>query len=218
MNAGIIFDVDGTLLDSMPVWMDAGSRYLGKQGISPEPDLAGKLLPLTMTETAVYLKNTYRLPSSPEEIMRQINSMIMDSYENSIRLKDGVRDLLSGLAEYHVPFAAATMTDRGAVEAAFRRLGILDLFKGIFTATETGCGKDRPDIYLAAAAATGTAVCDTWVFEDALFAAETAKRAGFKLAAVFDESSRAEWPALSAIADYRVTAASDYRSFLCLLR
>ena len=211
----VIFDADGTLLDSMPVWMTAGIRYLKTLGLIPEPDLPQKLLPLSMFETASYLKNTYHLLYCEDMIVRQINELIMDSYENTVPLKDGVLDLLEGLTQLSIPLTVATATDRPAIEAAFRRLGIFDLFSGIFTATEVSYGKDHPDIYLAAAA--GGCAHNIWVFEDSLYAALTAKNIGFNLAAVFDESGNHNWTALSSVADFCIENASDFRKFLCLL-
>ena len=114
----VIFDADGTLLDSMPVWMTAGIRYLKTLGLIPEPDLPQKLLPLTMFETASYLKNTYHLLYCEDMIVRQINELIMDSYENTVPLKDGVLDLLEGLTQLSIPLTVATATDRPAIEAA----------------------------------------------------------------------------------------------------
>ena len=217
MCDGVIFDVDGTLLDSMPVWNKAGVQYLAQLGIRAEAGLSEKLFALTLEESARYIQSAYHVRHEIRTITAGINDLIMQAYAQAIPFKAGAAELLASLAEHDVPFAAATASDRCIVEAAFRRLGVLGLFRGIITAGETGCGKDRPDMYIAAAGMLGTAPGCTWVFEDALHAARTARSAGFKVAAVFDETSRASWPVLSALADYRVRTAGDFKDFICML-
>lgn len=217
VSAGVIFDIDGTLLDSMPVWMNAGAEYLKRRGFVPEPGLGEKLFPMTMTEGARYLKDEYGLPFSAGEIAGQITRQIMGAYERDVRLKPGAKELLEGLAAGGVPFAAATSTDRLPVEKALGRLGVLGLFAAVLTSAETGVGKDKPDIYFAAASVLGVPPSAVWVFEDALYAARTARRAGFKLAAVYDESGGKDWRELSSMADYLVADARGFRDFLWLL-
>ena len=109
--------------------------------------------------------------------------------------------------------AAATSSSRTEVEAALSRCGLKPFFKQIFTCTETGAGKDRPDIYYAALSCLGTEKIRTWVFEDALYAAATAKTAGFPVAGVYDEASERDQEELKRISDYYLTDFNDFPAF-----
>ena len=86
---GAIFDLDGTLLDSMPVWRDLGDAFLQRQGIAPAPDLAAALAPLSLRQAAVYLRQQYGLTQPPEQLVEQISAMLADCYRFSIPLKPG---------------------------------------------------------------------------------------------------------------------------------
>ncbi len=189
---GAIFDADGTLLDSMPIWMCIGSRWLESKGIRPEPDLGGKLFALTMKEAGVYLKENYGIPMEVPEIVAEINDMIEEIYLNETPLKPGVLEMLDWLKSQGIGMAVATATDLELIEGALRRLGVLPYFQEIFTCSQIGAGKDKPDIYLKAAERLGTAPEDTWVFEDALHGLLTARRAGFRTVGVYDAASE-EW-------------------------
>lgn len=186
---GAIFDIDGTLLDSMPLWEKAGALYLESLGVRAEPGLGEKLYPMTMEDGARYLKDSYHLTYNIEEIIQGIDHTIQDYYLYKIPLKPGVGPFLEQLFQMQIPITAATSSDRCVVEAAFIRLEIMDYFQAIYTCSEVGVGKDRPDIYLAAQKAMGTPRGATWVFEDALHGACTAAKAGFPVIGVYDPSS-----------------------------
>ena len=204
MIRGAIFDVDGTLLDSMPIWSCAGERYLRKRGICPEESLGEILFPLSLQEGAVWLRDHY-LPGTPEQEIREgILGIIGTFYREEVQAKPGMRELLSAFRERGIPMAAATTGDRKLVEAAFARLDLGEFFAGVLTADELGTSKREPDIYYAAARILGTRPEETLVVEDVLYALLTAKRAGFLTAAAEDEASRAEWEEMTAIADYRI--------------
>lgn len=189
MIKGAIFDIDGTLLDSMPVWVEAGERYLKSRGIVPERALGKKMFSMTMEEGARYLKETYQIPEGTTVIADGINRQIEKFYLYEAELKRGAEDFLAYLKEKPVRLTAATSSDRYLVEAAFLRLGVEKYFDKIFTCTETGAGKDEPKIYLEAAFCMGTKPEETLVFEDALHAIETSAASGFKTVGVYDASS-----------------------------
>lgn len=188
MIRGAIFDVDGTILDSMPIWDDVASRYLRKRGKEPQQGLGKLLAPMTVEEGCSYVKQYYDLPEEINEIKQGVVAIIKQFYYEEAPLKAGMLELLEELSKRNIPMAVATTGERDLVEHAFKRLGILRYFKGIFTGSEVGKGKSDPLIYEKAAELLGMPKEGIYVFEDALYAIKTAKKAGFPVAGIYDAS------------------------------
>jgi HAD superfamily hydrolase (TIGR01509 family) len=189
MIAGAIFDLDGTILDSMPAWEHAPERYLIGLGIEAEPGLGKTMFPMSMKEGAEYLKDRYGLEADIGTIIDGVNRAVIYFYHEQIPLKEGASDFLAALKQAGVKITAATVSDRYLVESALKRLNVIDCFDRIFTCSEVGAGKSNPDIFLTAAGYMGTVPRETWVFEDSLYAIRTAKAAGFRTVGVYDASN-----------------------------
>ena len=196
-----IFDVDGTLLDSMHYWRHMFEYYLDGFGKKPKLDLENKLKTLSMRESAQVFREDYGIEGSTEEIMAGINKVLEDQYFYNIEEKPYVREFVELLARNGVKICAATATDRYLVEAALKRRGLLSYFSRIFTCTEVGAGKEHPDIFLQAMDFLGEAQEDTVVFEDAYYAIKTAKKAGFYVVAMADETAREDEADILRVAD-----------------
>ena len=186
MLKGAIFDLDGTLLDSMFIWDTIGEDYLRTLGKEPHEDLKETFMTLTLEEAAEYYREHYKVTLSVTEIVDSINAMVEGIYRTKVTLKPGVMAYLRLLKERGVKMCVATVTDRYLVEDTLERLGILHYFSEIFTCAEVGYGKDKPIIYQKALEHLGTAKEETFVFEDSLFALETAKIDGFPTVGVYD--------------------------------
>ncbi len=186
---GAIFDMDGTLLDSMSIWETIGADYLRFCGIEPRPDLRERIRNMSLPQAARYYQSAYGLRKSEEEILAGVNGMLARFYREQAALKPGTAGLLESLARRGVRLCIATATDRPLVETALERVGIRSRFECIFTCSESG-GKDAPHIYEAALRRLGTPREQTWVFEDALYAVRTALAAGFPVVGVFDRHER----------------------------
>ena len=199
---GAIFDLDGTLLDSMGVWDTVGDRFLIQRGIAPPPQLRRTLKPMRLTEAIAYLKERYQLKEPISQLMQEATALIEPDYRHNILLKPTALPFLETLAAYKIPLCIATATDRPLAEAAIRRLKIDHYFSDLITCTEVGIGKDRPDIYFHALSLLGTAQDETIVFEDARHAVETAAAAGFHVAAVYDPSAKTDAAAIQKAADW----------------
>jgi HAD superfamily hydrolase (TIGR01509 family) len=170
----------------MPIWDKAGEMFLHTLGIEAETGLAKIMFCMSMTEGAVFLKERYRLNLDVDAIIAGINHTIEDFYAYQVQLKEGVERFLKEMKQAGIKMVVATSCDRQVFERALVRLNVMNCFDRIFTNTEIGVGKEKPDIYLTAAEHMGTLPKDTWVFEDALYAIQTAKYAGFRTVGVFD--------------------------------
>jgi len=209
MIKGAIFDLDGTLIDSMFIWDTIGEDYLKSFGIEPKENLAEAFKTFTLEQAAEYYRRNYGIEFSVREIVDGINNMVAEIYRTKVTLKPGVRDFLKRLQNLGVKMCVATVTDRHIAEDVLKRLNVRDCFSEIFTCAQAGYNKQTPEIYRQALKHLGTPKTETVVFEDAVHALKTAKEDGFKVAAVYDfhESKQEEMKKLS---DYYIT---DFDSF-----
>lgn len=189
MIKAAIFDLDGTILDSMQIWNELDINFLSSQGLSPKPGLQEAVMALTLRQSASYFREEYGVRLTENEILERLHDDIRVAYEERIQLKSGAKAALELLSSAGIPMAVATATELHLAEAALSRLGVAHHFTGIFTCEMVGKGKREPDVFLAALNHLGARAEQTLVFEDAVFAAQTAHEAGFKVALVHDEAS-----------------------------
>ncbi len=190
MITGAIFDMDGVLIDSMPVWENIDGIYLRAQGKEPEPGLTEILFTKTMHEAAEYMRQAYQIPKTAEKIMDEIIDLVRHCYEEEIPMKAGALPFIRKLNEAGVHITVATASAKELAEAVLLRLGILRYVEGIFTCKDAGEGKEKsPAVYLNALESMGTRRAETWIFEDVLHGIRTAKKAGFRTVGVYDASS-----------------------------
>lgn len=212
MIKGAIFDVDGTLLDSMPIWDNIGADYLRSIGYEPREDLAKTFKTFSLQQAARYYQDHYGVTRSVKEIVQDINDMIEHFYQEQAQLKRGVAEFLYDLDQKGVAMCIATATDRPLVESALKRCGILHYFSAIFTCSEVGSSKNEPYIFRVANQNLGTSTGQTVVFEDAFHAAQTAVRDGFPVVAVYD-AAECEQEKLTSLADCYLKDFADTEVF-----
>lgn len=198
---GIIFDMDGTLLDSMGIWKTLGSDYLRGRGVQPEPGLDERLKTMSLRQAAVYFQENYGVAESVGEILDGVNRMIQHFYLEEVEAKPGAFEFLQRLAAEGVRMCVATATENWLAQAALKRNGLLSFFSQIFTCSDVGVGKDSPKIFKTARKALGTKKAETWVFEDALYAMKSARKAGLHIAAIADDSQKKDREAIRETAD-----------------
>ncbi|MBE7069782.1 MAG: HAD family phosphatase [Ruminococcaceae bacterium] len=186
MIKGIIFDIDGVLLDSLGIWDDLGARYLMSIGVKPEEGLNQILFSMSMEQGAAYLNEHYNLQKTDAEVHAGLSQMLEDFYFDEVLPKSGAKELLEFVEAKGIKLTAATSSPRIHVEKALERNGMLKFFEKIFTNSEVGASKHSPEIYNMAAAFMGTKPSETLVFEDSLYALKTAKNAGFNTVGVCD--------------------------------
>ena len=206
-----IFDMDGTLLDSMPGWQTVGQRYLAEKGLTAYSDLREKVKTLSPVETAAFFQREYNIMDTPEEIMAGVNRQVERNYTEMAQVKPGVVEVLNWLKEQGVRMCIATATDRYLVEIGLKRLQLLPYFEKIFTCTEIGKGKSEPHIFQTAMESLGGEFDNTIIFEDALHAVKTAKDAGFTVAAVYDASAAEDAEEIRGLADWYVDGLEQWR-------
>lgn len=197
-----IFDLDGTLIDSMGIWQNLGCEYLRSKGITENiEDTIEEIAPLTMSESAALFAERFPLHSDAEHVAKEMNDIIAKHYKHDIPLKKGMKEHLERLKESGVRMCVASATAEFLVKACLERLGILSCFEFILSCETMNTSKRGPDIYLEAARRFKAQPGEIAVYEDAKYAIETAKKAGFHIIAVYDEEAKKYWPQLCEIAD-----------------
>lgn len=186
---GAIFDLDGTLLDSMGIWRQLDVDFLGKRGFSVPQDYLEAITPLGFERAAEYTIRRFSLKESPEEIIQEWMEMARESYANHVALKPNVKEYLERLVNLGVPIAAATSSDRELVIPALKRNGIFDLFQNIVTVRDVSRGKGFPDIYEKAAELIGENPKRCAVYEDIIEGIRGANMGGFYSVGVYDPES-----------------------------
>ncbi len=206
-----IFDMDGTLVDSMPAWKALGRNYLEERGLHPTQEQLAAMTPMTMEEGTAYFRDTFGIKDPPERIAREMEAIMDRRYRTDIPLKPGAADYLAALAARGVRMCVATATAEPLARTCLERLGVARYLDFILSCETVGAGKTKPDVYLEAARRLGASPADTAVFEDAFYAARTAKEAGFYVVGIPEATYGAHWPQLSVLADETIL---DWRNAL----
>lgn len=186
-----IFDMDGTLVDSLMVWdvlwQKFGDKYLGGRPFAPTPedDKAIRTLPL---KNAMELVHTnYNIGKSGQELLDEADEMMVDFYSNTVQLKSGVKEFLEYLYNKGVKMCIASATAPNLVKIAMEHCELNKYFPKVFSCGDLGLGKDKPDIYLLAQQYLGTEISETWVFEDSFVAIKTAHDIGMNTVGIYDK-------------------------------
>jgi len=199
---GVIFDLDGTLIDSMWIWGDVAEEYLRSHGAVPHPNFREVLCALSTVEEALHYINVYGVNASVEEAILGRDNIMMKHLTSTVQLKKGILQAIKELKRRGVRICLATATERRLAELSIEHHGLGEYIERIFTCTEENTSKSSPDIYFRAAEFLGTDVSQTLVVEDALYAMKTAKEAGFVVAGVYDKVSDGEQDVIKSICDY----------------
>lgn len=202
----IIFDLDGTLVDSMWIWRSIDIAYLGRFGIALPEDLQSKIEGMSFDETAVYFKETFGIADDVEEMKRTWNEMAADKYSNEVFLKDGVKELLVCCEQQGIRLGIASSNSRELVERILQAHHLEGVFDCVLTGTDSYRGKPAPDIYLAAAERLQTRAEDCLVFEDITAGIQAGKSAGMTVCAVEDAYSKDQLAEKKRLADYCIAS------------
>lgn len=185
----VIFDLDGTLLDSMQVWKSIDHEFLGSRNLSVPSDLSAQIEGMSFNETAICFKQMFELPESIDEIKDIWHLMAFEKYQNEIMLKDGAYDFLSILIERNLKIGIATSNSRELAETCLKALDIIDKFDIIVTGNDITKGKPSPDIYLKAASHMNVQPDRCLIFEDVPNGIKAGMNAGMRTCAIYDDFS-----------------------------
>ena len=178
-----IFDVDGTILDSMEVWNTLASQYVQSLGMVPEKNLDEIVSDMSLEQSATFLKNHYKINKQEERIISEVLNFISDFYEYEVNLMPGFKEFISHYDSINV---IGTSCDEELVKIALNRLAVLNYFEDIITCSKVNKSKNDPDFYLACAQVLKQRPEDIVVFEDADYCIDVARKVGFKVIKIKD--------------------------------
>jgi len=210
----VIFDLDGTLLDSMEVWKNIDIEFLGKREIIPPQDLSRLIEGMSFHETATFFKELFLLTETVEEIQGIWHSMAFDKYKNEIKLKDGAYNFLKILKEKDIKLGIATSNSRELAETCLIALDIIDLFDVIITGDDIEYGKPSPEIYLKAASQMNVAPEKCLIFEDIPNGIQAGINAKMRTCAVYDEFSALLTDEKKELADFYIETFHDILKYV----
>lgn len=215
---GMIFDLDGTILDTMYIWRTASINYLKASGIDISDETYNKLRQMTTKDQMDFLTGEYGMAQSVEEIRAGMYKAMGVSYHNDeIENKPDIADFLEDMYNSGVKMAIATASEREFIEKPLEEKGLLKYFSTIITCTEVGEGKHTSLVYDKAMEFLGTTKDDTLIFEDAVYAVRTCKNAGYKVVGIEDDSAAKDRDEIKKLADYYITTYKNYKEDIKVL-
>lgn len=202
-----IFDMDGTLVDSLILWevfwSELGERFLQNASFRPTAADDRTMRTMTLDQAMELAHRNYHLGESGEQLLQIVNAITEDFYRNRVQIKPGAKEYLEHLYQQGVKMVIASGTEMPFVELALDHCDLRKYFSRAFSCCDINKGKDQPDIYLLAQQALGEKAEDIWVFEDSLTAIETVQRLGMHTVAIFDRNNYGQ-EKMREIADYYI--------------
>ena len=190
---GAIFDMDGTLIDSLCVWQiiwdEFENKFLNGAKFNIKDSDNKKVRTMTLKDAMEYLHSEYSIGVNGEELLNEAEKIIANFYASRVMLKKGVREFLDYCCLNNIKMCIASATDIKLIDLALEHCGIKKYFSHIVSCSEIGKGKDEPDVYLKAMSLLGTPIESTCVFEDSHIAIQTASDIGLKTVGIYDENN-----------------------------
>ncbi len=206
---GVIFDLDGTLVDSMWMWREIDEEYLARFGYELPDDYQRSIEGFSFHEVAVYTKERFHIPDSTDKMKDDWNRMAYEFYRDRVQLKEGVRNLIQFLKENGIRLGIATSNSRELLEAVLCSKDIFPDFDVIATSSEVTHGKPAPDIYLHVADELHMNSSEVLVFEDVEAGILSGKAAGMSVCTVYDAYSMQTKEELMRLSDYYIESFED---------
>lgn len=210
----VIFDMDGTLIDSMWMWESIDVEYLGRYGISLPPTLQREIEGKSFSETAAYFKKRFQIPDEIDTIKSDWNQMAWEKYENEVTVKEGVFSFLKYLKKRGIKTGIATSNSVELAQMVLEKRGLTPYFDAIHTSCEVERGKPYPDIYEYVAEQLGVKPEHCLVFEDVVHGILAGKAANMKVCAVYDEYSKQQDEEKRRLADYYIKSFEELKPLM----
>ncbi len=207
----VIFDLDGTLIDSMFLWKQIDIDFLANRGIVMPPDLQKNVEGLSMRETGVYFQKTFQLTESVEELMRIWNDMAFDYYRHQVQPKPGAMEFLTYLKEHGYQVGIGTSNSPELLQAALQAQNMDRYIDTCVTSNEVAQGKPAPDVYLQVAKKLLVSPEHCLVFEDIVPGILAGRNAGMKVCGIYDDYSKDVTQEKQQLSDYYI---EDYWQLL----
>lgn len=204
-----LFDLDGTLVDSMWIWKEIDKEYLGRYGLELPPELQKEIEGMSLTETAMYFKNRFHIPESLDEMKATWMEMAREKYQKEVPLKKGALSFLKHLKEQGIRTGIASSNGIELVWEVLKAEGVEEYFDSVHTCCDVERGKPHPDIYLFVAEELGVRPEDCIVFEDVPMGILAGKNAGMRTCVVEDINSQDQTAKKRELADYYIRDFDD---------
>lgn len=208
-HIGVIFDCDGTLIDSMAAWRALEEDLAARAGREFTREDADALTVRTIPECGEYVHEKFGLGDSPADVVRMIDEFMLAFYSTRAELRPGVRAFVEGLAARGVHMTVASSTPKPLLEAGLAHVGLREFLEAIVSVDCVGKSKREPAVYDHARSVMGTDLRFTWGFEDALYAVQTLRRAGYPVVGVYDDDLAGTYEDLIAHADVAIRSFED---------
>lgn len=210
---GLIFDFDGTLVDSLGMWKDLDHLYLASRGLVAPPGLSHAIEGLSFDQTAAYFKEQFGIPESIDEIVNEWHEHVEDQYPR-LPFKGGAIEFLDKMRNNGYSLGLATSNSHRIVRRYLTEKKILDYFPVLVTSDDVGKGKPEPDVFLEAARRLELAPFECLVFEDTYMGVLGAKRAGMTTVAIYDPHNEEKWKDTLKIADYTLKHYDEFERMI----
>lgn len=212
---GAIFDMDGTLLDSMKYWDTVGKEYLERNGITVDKKTENNILNIGILRFSEFCRENYGMDVTYEEVLYDIHAIMEEKYDTVVTLKSGAKEMLEKFKQNGVKMCVATATEQATAKKILKKMGILEYFSEVFTTTMVGENKNSPLIYETALNHLGTPKDETYIFEDAWYAINTAHKNGFKVIGIEDANTVVPTSEIAPLCDFFLYSKDNYNtSFL----
>lgn len=189
----IIFDLDGTLVDSMGYWRRVSRDFMKTKGIDIEDEVQHKMTTMSLVTSLKYLKEYYKLEESFDELYEGFSKTVIDFYSNKVELKDNALEILKYFKDKKKKIVIGTSTAKHFAEIVIKKYGIDKYIEGLYTADSVGHIKGEEKFFTTIADALGEKKEDIYLIDDSYLALRTAKRAGLETVGMYDENSKDKW-------------------------
>ena len=204
-----LFDCDGTLLDSMPMWINLATDVLASYGVDLPREAERETASMSHEDAAKFYADTFLDGKGAEELAKTFSDTLERNYSEVLQLKPHVREVLDQLRAQNIPMAVASSTDAYLLEMCLKRLGLRDHFLFVQTVDNSGFSKNSDEYFQLAAKKLGCAPGDILFFDDALYALERAKKNGLMTVAVQDDTQMDHDAEIRAVGDYYINDFAD---------